>query len=41
MMPPTAVDLSASSVDENSAGAIIGTLSTTDVDTNDHPQLHG
>ena len=32
---PTAVDLSASSVDENSAGAVIGTLSTTDVDTND------
>ncbi|WP_162916985.1 Ig-like domain-containing protein, partial [Cohaesibacter haloalkalitolerans] len=32
---PTAIDLSASSVDENAAGAVIGTLSTTDVDTSD------
>nr|WP_319483160.1 cadherin-like domain-containing protein [uncultured Cohaesibacter sp.] len=32
---PTAIDLSANSVDENAAGAVIGTLSTTDVDTSD------
>ena len=32
---PTAVDLSSASVDENASGAVIGTLSTTDVDTND------
>ncbi|PLW78172.1 Ig-like domain-containing protein [Cohaesibacter celericrescens] len=32
---PTAVDLSSSSVTENNAGAVIGTLSTTDVDTSD------
>ena len=32
---PTAVDLSASSVDENASGAVIGTLSTTDVDSSD------
>ncbi|WP_321337298.1 Ig-like domain-containing protein [uncultured Cohaesibacter sp.] len=32
---PTAVDLSSAQVDENASGAVIGTLSTTDVDTND------
>nr|WP_319391013.1 Ig-like domain-containing protein [uncultured Cohaesibacter sp.] len=32
---PTAIDLSASTVDENATGAVIGTLSTTDVDTSD------
>ena len=32
---PTAVDLSSSSVDENASGAVIGTLSTTDVDASD------
>ena len=32
---PTAVDLSSASVDENASGAVIGTLSTTDVDTSD------
>ncbi|WP_319532974.1 Ig-like domain-containing protein [uncultured Cohaesibacter sp.] len=32
---PTAVDLSASTVDENEAGAVIGTLTTTDADTSD------
>ncbi len=32
---PTAIDLSASTVDENDAGAVIGTLTTTDVDTSD------
>ena len=32
---PTAVDLSATSLDENDAGAVIGTLSTTDADTSD------
>ena len=32
---PTAVSLSASAIDENSAGAVIGDLSTTDVDADD------
>ena len=32
---PTAIDLSATSVDENDGGAVIGTLSTTDVDASD------
>nr|WP_321461885.1 Ig-like domain-containing protein [uncultured Cohaesibacter sp.] len=32
---PTAVDLSSASVDENDAGAVIGTLSTTDADISD------
>ena len=32
---PTAINLSGTSVDENGAGAIVGTLSTTDVDTGD------
>ncbi len=32
---PTAVDLTANTIDENDAGAVIGTLSTTDVDSSD------
>ena len=32
---PTAINLSGTSIDENGAGAIVGTLSTTDVDTGD------
>ena len=32
---PTAISLSASAIDENSAGAVIGDLTTTDVDAND------
>ena len=32
---PSAVDLSASDLDENDAGAVVGTLSTTDVDGSD------
>nr|WP_321443437.1 Ig-like domain-containing protein [uncultured Cohaesibacter sp.] len=32
---PTAIDLSANAVDENASGAVIGTLSTTDVDASD------
>ena len=35
MMPPRRWIFPPPSVDENSAGAVIGTLSTTDVDTND------
>ena len=32
---PTAVALSATAIDENSAGAVVGTLTTTDVDVGD------
>nr|WP_321446198.1 Ig-like domain-containing protein [uncultured Cohaesibacter sp.] len=32
---PTAIDLTANSINENDSGAVIGTLSTTDIDTSD------